>query len=74
MQWFDAARKGDVKALQRHLKSGQDVNAKGATGASALIFAATNGRTAAVKLLLKQGADANVHAKGSPALPSPPSP
>ena len=65
MQWFDAARKGDVAELQRHLQSGQDVNAKGAKGLTALIMAAAKGRTEAVRLLLAHGADANVHAKGT---------
>src|SRR5688572_17036093 len=62
--WFDAARKGDVAELRRHLDKGQDVNAKGGKGRTALLMAAEAGKTDAVRLLLERGADANVHAKG----------
>ena len=62
--WFDAARKGDVAELRRHLDKGQDINAKGGKGRTALLMAAEAGKTDAVRLLLERGADANVHAKG----------
>ncbi|MFA5292087.1 MAG: ankyrin repeat domain-containing protein [Phycisphaerae bacterium] len=59
-QLIQAAKKGDLAAVQNLLDSGADVNAKrNIDGVTALIWAALNGRTEVVKLLLEKGADVN---------------
>jgi hypothetical protein len=61
MKWFNAARKGDLGELRRQLQAGQDVDATGSKGRTALLVAAEAGQAEAVKLLLEAGADPNVH-------------
>jgi uncharacterized protein len=52
----DAASKGNVAEIQRLLKSGADVNAQQADGATALQWAAYRGDAPLAELLLKAGA------------------
>ncbi len=56
---FDAAKSGNVTQINRLLDQGAQVNAKNATGETALHAAAALGRTAAVGLLLQKGANPN---------------
>jgi len=63
MHWFDAARTGNLARLKRFLANGQKVDERGAGGLTALLVAAGNGKTAAVKLLLKHRANPNLHFK-----------
>lgn len=56
---IEAARKGDLKLVQELLAKGTDVNAKGASGVTALWEAAQQGHASVVKLLLDKGADVN---------------
>jgi ankyrin repeat protein len=55
---LDAAASGDVAAITAALDGGADVNARDATGRTALLVATVNGHTDAVRALL--GADADV--------------
>jgi len=57
---FEAARAGDTAGIAAALDKGADVNAKSRYDVTALIFAASNGRLEAVKLLVARGADVNV--------------
>jgi outer membrane protein assembly factor BamB len=57
---WSAARKGDTPAVARLLDKGVDVNAPTSYGATALWFAAMNGRTDTVKLLLAHHAATNL--------------
>jgi outer membrane protein assembly factor BamB len=57
---WEAARKGDVKAVESLLAKGADVNAKTRYGATALWFAAYKDQLAVVKVLLAHKADVNV--------------
>ena len=52
----DAAGKGDVASVERLLKSGADVNAQQADGATALQWAAYHGDSKLIERLLKAGA------------------
>jgi outer membrane protein assembly factor BamB len=56
---WTAARKGDVKTVDRLLARGIDVNAKNEIGITALWLATGEGRDAVVKTLLAHKADAN---------------
>jgi outer membrane protein assembly factor BamB len=56
---WEAARKGDAKAVEALIKQGVDVNAKTAYGATALSFAADQGHREVVRALLKAKADVN---------------
>ncbi len=56
---WQAARAGDVAAIEKILSSGVDVNSKTAYGGTALAFAAERGKLDAVKLLIEKGADVN---------------
>jgi len=59
-QLLQAAKYGNLPAVQALLANGADVNAKETTyGATALIIASQNGHTEIVKLLLEKGADVN---------------
>ena len=63
----DAAKKGDVAALEALLTAGADVNESDGFG-TPLYFAARRGHVAAAKLLIERGADVNASAKFGPAL------
>ena len=56
---FEAARAGDVRAIEAALAAGANVNATSRYDVTPLIFAASNGRLEAVKLLVAQGANVN---------------
>jgi outer membrane protein assembly factor BamB len=56
---WEAARKGDAKAVQALIDQGVDVNAKNPYGATALFFAADKGHREVVQLLIKHKADVN---------------
>ncbi|CAI8025854.1 Ankyrin repeat domain-containing protein 29 [Geodia barretti] len=51
-----AARMGHIKTVQRLLELGADVNCKEKLGPTALHFAAEDGHSEVVKLLLRAGA------------------
>jgi ankyrin repeat protein len=60
MDLFDAARAGDLDALQAHLGNGADLHARDAgDNASALHWAAASGELDAVRVLVDAGADVN---------------
>src|SRR5262249_54840407 len=56
---WSAARSGDVKALQKAIDDGGDVNAKNEYGVTALWIAAGKPKFEVVELLVKKGADVN---------------
>lgn len=57
---FDAATRGDVAGVRRALADKADINAKGAKGRTALMWAADKGQLDVVKYLAKKGvADSN---------------
>lgn len=57
---LEAARAGDVAAVERLLDAGADVNTADKYGSTALAAAAVNGRLEVVELLLERGADPNI--------------
>jgi outer membrane protein assembly factor BamB len=56
---WNAARAGDVARVTKALEGGADIEGKTRYGATALTFAADQGRLEVVKLLLDRGADPN---------------
>lgn len=56
---LDAAESGERAAVLAAIEAGEDVNARGADGATALIWAAYHGDAELVRRLLAAGADAN---------------
>ena len=56
---FEAARAGDVRAIEAALAAGANVNATSRYDVTPLIFAASNGRLDAVKVLVARGANVN---------------
>ena len=52
-----AAKVGDTVKVEQLLEKGASVHAKGALGATALLFAAGGGHTETVKVLMDAGAD-----------------
>jgi ankyrin repeat protein len=57
---IDAAMNGDCEALTKLISQGNDINAKGAYGESALHWAALKGREDMVTLLLTNNVDTTV--------------
>lgn len=55
--FMEAAQKGDIEALSRHLERGMDVNTQDWEGETAALNAAFHNHPAALKLLIKAGAD-----------------
>ena len=60
----DAARSGDVSAVEQLLGQGVDVNLKGQNDATPLIVAALEDQTAVAELLIARGADVHARNKG----------
>jgi ankyrin repeat protein len=56
---LDAARRGEVGAVQTALELGADIHHRGVGGAGALALAAAQGALPAVDLLIRAGADVN---------------
>jgi formylglycine-generating enzyme required for sulfatase activity len=56
---FSAAKQGNVAAVKKAIAAGENVNAAGADGWTALALAASSGKPEAVKALLKAGAQVN---------------
>ncbi len=56
---LDAARKGDLKRVQKLLEAGADVNQRDNTGFTALHWAAMTNKLEVAKLLLRKKADIN---------------
>jgi outer membrane protein assembly factor BamB len=56
---WEAARKGDAKAVDALLAKGVDVNAKTPYGVTALYFAASQGHANVINVLVKHKADVN---------------
>ncbi|GAA6019537.1 hypothetical protein JCM8202_001847 [Rhodotorula sphaerocarpa] len=59
LQFFDAARKGDVAFMQAPLEAGLPANLTNSSGDTLIMLAAYHGHADVVKLLLKHGADPN---------------
>ena len=59
----DAAKAGDLAAVQAQLDAGVDVNAKDWLGGTALLEAAIKGHKEVVELLIAKGADVNAKDK-----------
>ncbi|BGP56413.1 hypothetical protein JCM8202v2_004031 [Rhodotorula sphaerocarpa] len=57
LQFFDAARKGDVAFMQAPLEAGLPANLTNSSGDTLIMLAAYHGHADVVKLLLKHGAD-----------------
>ena len=57
---LDAARKGDLKQIQKLLDSGKDINQRDKTGFTALHWAAMTNKIEVAKFLIKKGADVNI--------------
>lgn len=56
-EWMDAARAGDVVALQDMLNRGMAIDARSAQGRTALFCAASSGREEVVRVFLAAGAE-----------------
>jgi ankyrin repeat protein len=57
---MEAAKRGDYAEVRERLERGDDVDKKDGTGCNALIWAANNGHTDVVQLLIDHGADLSV--------------
>lgn len=67
-QFIVAAKENNLKALEKLLSSGVDVNCRHPLGWNALHAAVVNGNWAAIKLLVESGADINAKDEFSSAL------
>lgn len=56
----EAARSGDVRAVERLLGAGAEVDRKDANGHTPLLFAAMAGHVGVVRVLLKSGANRDI--------------
>ena len=66
---FKAAGNGDLKAIERHIKAGTDLNQRGPDQSTPLMTAIAFGRVEVAKALIEAGADLNMKNKdGSTAL------
>jgi ankyrin repeat protein len=63
LEWEQAARQGDARALRSQLESGGNVDALDRFGQSALMLAALGGHLEAVEVLIGAGANLNITAK-----------
>jgi ankyrin repeat protein len=57
---LDAARKGDMKKVQKLLASGADINQRDKTGFTALHWAAMTNKIEVAQFLIKKGTDINI--------------
>ena len=57
--FFEAAKRGDLPAVERFIANGADVNVKTTDGITALMIASLNGHKEVVQSLLIKGADVN---------------
>lgn len=61
--FFEAARKGDVAALRKHLANGQDIDAKQNGNVHAIGLASLFGHVEAINLLISNGANVDQQTK-----------
>ena len=61
---WQAARKGNIIAVEYHLDAGTDVNAKNEGGWTPLCYAVDKGHKEVVELLIVKGADVNAKNRG----------
>jgi hypothetical protein len=64
----EAALRNNIEALQRHIDAGTDLDKPDARGNTALGRASASGRTEAMDLLIKSGANVNAPSAGVPPL------
>ncbi len=57
--FLEQAREGDRAVLELFLKGGMDVETRDRSGATALMYAASNGHLEATSLLIEEGAHVN---------------
>ena len=57
---IQAAKAGNIKAMENLLNQGSDINARDKSGSTILILAASNGKYAAVKFLIDRGAAVDI--------------
>jgi ankyrin repeat protein/cytochrome c-type biogenesis protein CcmH/NrfG len=63
-EFIEAAKRGDLEAIELILKGGMDVNAKNAYDHTALMWAASEGHPELVAFLIEQGADIRIKYPG----------
>ena len=61
---FSATRSGDLEAIKKHLDNGSDVHKRDSLKLTPVHWAAINGQTNALKLLIEKGGDINVKMDG----------
>lgn len=60
---LDAAKRGDVTAVEKMLNDGADINARGDDGSSAIIMATLSNEVEMAKLLIEKGANVSIQNK-----------